>query len=87
MSVLGIDQGAYLLSKSILEGSTFYLDTNVLIAGLIPENRHHGAFRELSGACKALNIDLIVTQETVTELRATIALHARLLKAVGRGAF
>lgn len=79
---LGIDESAKLLSADILNGMSFYLDTNVLIAGLIPEDRHHGSFQELFTACKTLNIKAKVTHITVEELKNVIMLQAELLKKV-----
>ncbi len=79
---LGIDESAKLLSSEVLNGMSFYLDTNVLIAGLIPEDRHHGSFQELFSACKNLNITTRVTRITVEELKSVISLQSDLLRKV-----
>jgi predicted nucleic acid-binding Zn-ribbon protein len=79
---LGIDESAKLLSADVLNGMSFYLDTNVLIAGLIPEDRHHGSFQELFSACKNLNIKAKVTRITIEELKSVISLQSDLLRRV-----
>ena len=79
---LGIDEAAQMLSADILKGASFYLDTNVLIAGLIPEHRHHGSFQELFGACKTLNIKPKVTRITLEELKNVVSSHAELVRDV-----
>jgi len=79
---LGIDEAAQMLSADILYGSSFYLDTNVLIAGLSPEHRHHSGFQELFNACKALNIKLKVAQITLEELNNSFITHLEQLRKV-----
>jgi hypothetical protein len=79
---IGIDEAAQMLSADILNGASFYLDTNVLIAGLIPEHRYHGSFQELFSACKALNIKLKVAHITLEELKYVVSSHSELLKKV-----
>jgi len=82
MTALGLDTGSFLLSSEMLKGSTLYLDTNVMIAGVTPEHRHCGALRELSQVCKELDVTLVAAQITVDELRSTIAQQGLLLRKV-----
>lgn len=79
---LGVDEGGILLSAQALSGATFYLDTNVLLAGLIPENRHYGSFKELINVCKKFNITPSVTHITHKELIHTIVNESELVKEV-----
>jgi len=79
---LGADEGGNLLSAQMLNGATFYLDTNVLLAGLIPEDRHHGSFNQLVNACKKFNIALFVAHITRQELIYKIVDEAKLVREV-----
>jgi predicted nucleic acid-binding protein len=75
LKALGADTGAHLLSRDLFHGATFYLDTNVLIGGLLPESRHHESFTQACLACRGLDVHLKVTQETVTEFRHVLHAH------------
>jgi predicted nucleic acid-binding protein len=79
---LGIDPKARILSSELMAGAIVYLDTNVLIAGLIPEDRHHGGFQEVVNTCRDLGMKMMVAQITVDELRRVVAAHAAVLKQV-----
>lgn len=79
---LGIDESSDILSIDVFKGAALYCDTNVLIAGLTPENRHHSSFNELSAACKVVGMELKVSHATVEELNAVIIAHASLLRKV-----
>ncbi|HIH37110.1 MAG TPA: hypothetical protein HA232_04305 [Methanocellales archaeon] len=79
---LGIDSSFDLLSSDIFRDTVLYCDTNVLIAGLTPENRHHGSFKELAKACNALGMSLKAIHPTIEELRGTIEYHGDLLRKV-----
>lgn len=79
---LGIDDSADLLSSDVFKDASLYCDTNVLIAGLMPENRHHNSFQELAKACKGIRMELKVAHNTVKELRGVINAHASLLRKV-----
>jgi len=80
--VMGMDRKDHLLSADILKGSSFYLDTNVLIAGLIPGDRHHASFQELSKVCKMLNINIRAAQITISEFENTVRSHSIILSRV-----
>lgn len=72
---LGIDRSAQLLSADALRHSTIFLDTNVLIAALVPESRHHGSFQELVKTCGSLDISLKLFSITGTEFTDTVNYH------------
>ncbi len=79
---LGIEEAADLLSVDIFKGASLYCDTNVLIAGLTPENRYQQSLRELAKACERIGMTLKATHVTVAELRSVILVHGTLLKKV-----
>jgi hypothetical protein len=79
---LGVSDGADLLSTEIFSGSSFYFDTNVLIAGLAPGTRHHESFRELSRGCASIGVNLRAARITLSELKNVITAYATLLKQV-----
>ncbi|MBN1687982.1 MAG: hypothetical protein JW893_02685 [Candidatus Omnitrophica bacterium] len=79
---LGIDTATDILSSELFREATLYCDTNVLIAGLTPGNRHHNSFLELTKACQALGVNLKVSYATAEELKSVILGHAALLKKV-----
>lgn len=79
---LGIDPKARVLSSDLLAGAVVFLDTNVLIAGLTPENRQHGGFQEVIKMCKNLGVIIKVAQITVDELRRVVAAHTAVLRQV-----
>lgn len=79
---LGIDPKARVLSSELLSGAVVFFDTNVLIPGLIPEDRHHAGFQEVVKTCHNLGIKIKVAQITVDELRRVIAAHSAELKRV-----
>lgn len=79
---LGIDAASDLLSSDMFRDASLYCDTNVLIAGLVPESRHHNSFRELAKACTSIEMNLKVTHTTLDELKGVISTHASLLKKV-----
>lgn len=79
---LGLDPSGHILSKEVFGGAVFYLDTNVLINALEPTARHHGTFRALSKACKALQIQLQACQISLDELRRVVDYHCKLIEKV-----
>jgi len=80
--VLGLDESSFILSREMLGGATFYLDTNVLVAGLVPQDRNHGGFRELVNACRAIGIKLVISRATQVEFEHVMQHNARELRAV-----
>jgi hypothetical protein len=79
---LGIDGTSDLLSSEIFKDTVVYCDTNVLIAGLSPENRHYNSFRELAKSCSTIGMSLKATRLTLDELRGVINTQDSLLRKV-----
>ena len=79
---LGIDGTSDLLSSEIFKDTVLYCDTNVLIAGLSPENRHYNSFRELAKSCSTIGMRLKATRLTLDELRGVINTQDSLLRKV-----
>jgi hypothetical protein len=79
---LGLDPTGHLLSKEVFGNSTFYLDTNVVIAALEPKARHHRSFKVLSQTCRHLQIDLNVCQISLDELRRVVENYREILPKV-----
>jgi predicted nucleic acid-binding protein len=82
IKALGLDSSFDLLSADAFRDTSLYCDTNVLIAGLTPDSRHHNSFLELSESCRNLGMTLKVTEETINELRGVIAAYVALLRKV-----
>ena len=78
--MIGIDPGGYYLTKDVLEGGHFYLDTNVAINALEPKAKHHHSFNVFSDACKALGIELKILQISLNELTDYIESQKRLFE-------
>ena len=79
---LGIDSSSDILSSAIFKDAALYCDTNVLIAALTPESRHHNSFRELSNCCKTIGMHLKATCATSAELRGVINFHSSTIRKV-----
>ncbi|HMN15321.1 MAG TPA: hypothetical protein PKD55_23640, partial [Bellilinea sp.] len=67
---LGLDPAGHLLSADLFSNGVFYLDTNVLIAALEPEEWAHGSTKALFHACQRLSISLRVCEISINELDA-----------------
>lgn len=71
--LLAID-GAYdPLSIDAFKGSVFYLDTNVVIAALLPGAKRFRVFREVLDICRRLGATLLVGFPTYQEVRNVVA--------------
>jgi hypothetical protein len=71
--LLGVDRAKFNpITEEAFRGSVFYLDTNVLIAGLLPGDRG-AAFAEILGIAKRVGAELRVTRATIDEARHTAA--------------
>jgi predicted nucleic acid-binding protein len=55
------------LAEEAFRGSRFYLDTNVLLYGLLPDKEDNAIFGELLILAERLNITLVVTEATIKE--------------------
>lgn len=79
---LGIESSSDLLSSEIFKDASLYCDTNVLIAGLTPENRHHNSFQEMAKSCNTIGMSLKATHSTLDELRGVIDAQGSMLRKV-----
>lgn len=70
---LGFDPSGSLLSEEIFSNASFYLDTNILISALEPNDEYHISFLTLNEACKKIKIKLKVCQITLDELNNWIS--------------
>lgn len=82
--LLGVDRGIFNpITDEAFKGAVFYLDTNVLFAGLLPGDRGD-AFGEILAIARRVGADLRVTRATIDETRHTAAEKlATLQKIVG----
>jgi len=84
VKALGVDPSGYLLSRELFGNAVFYLDTNVIIDALEPRAQFHRSFQALSGACKALGIELAVCQISLEELERVVDHYRDLIGKVAR---
>ncbi len=71
--LLGLDHQSFdPISEQAFEGAIFYLDTNVLLPGLLPGNEVK-AFVEVINVAKRIGITLRVTRATINEARRVAA--------------
>jgi len=66
---IGLGAGADVLSAELFKGATFYLDTNVLIAGLDEGSPRFLQVRQVVSGIKRIGCKAVVIQPTVFELR------------------
>jgi hypothetical protein len=71
-----------MLSREVLQGCQFFLDTNVLVVGLIPSHWHHRSLRAVVDSCRRLGIDFLLAGITAQELRGLVGSHATDLRRV-----
>lgn len=79
---LGLENSKDILSEHIFRDSSFYLDTNIIIAALEPLDRNYKGFLTFNKACKKIGIDLNVCEITINELENLIASQYDLMKNV-----
>jgi hypothetical protein len=66
--LVGLQDGGFSpLAEQAFNGSSFYLDTNVLLYGLLPDKEDRAVFTELLVLAERLNIKLVVTRATIKE--------------------
>lgn len=82
LRAIGLDGGGLLLSKELFGDAMFYLDTNVVISALAPEEVHHAGFVALSEACKRLGVKIKVCKITFDELDRTVNAHISMIRNV-----
>lgn len=74
LELLGLEGSQFVpLSKEAFSGTVLYLDTNILVLGLIPVDEDASSFGELGKLAKRLNIELRVTRATLDEARRLAA--------------
>jgi hypothetical protein len=80
--LVGLDQQGFdPVADQAFAGSIFYLDTNVLVLGLLP-GASASAFEELLKVAKRIGVDLRVTRATINEARRVAADRQRELMRV-----
>ena len=79
---LGLDPNGTLLSREMLEGAEFYMDTNVLVTALAPHENNHTNFLALSRACLKLGVTLKFCQISLDELRNVVANQAQMIRRI-----
>jgi hypothetical protein len=78
--LLGLDHQTFdPIAEQAFVGAAFYLDTNVLLLGLLPGDRGH-AFAEMIGVAKRIGIALRVTRASINEARRVAADRLKELK-------
>jgi len=75
-----VSDGSSILAKEVFGGAIFYLDTNMLVSALAPEQSHHAGFLALYKACKGLGARIRVCAITLGELDRTVAHYHDTLK-------
>ena len=66
--LVGLQNGGFSpLAEQAFDGSSFYLDTNVLLYGLLPDKDDRAVFAELVTLAERLRIHLVVTHATIRE--------------------
>jgi hypothetical protein len=74
VQLLGIPEGDFdLLTEQAFVGTVFYLDTNVILGGLLGPDKFSDLFHELITVTKRLGIELRITRATVNEIRRVAA--------------
>lgn len=82
LRIIGVDKEFSLLSKEIFENVVFYLDTNVVISALAPEEAYHAGFVAFSAACEKLGAKIRVCKITLDELDRVIMSNRDMLQSV-----
>src|SRR5205814_4327988 len=69
VQLLGLDQNGFdPISEEAFHGAVFYLDTNVLLQGLLPSDGGR-AFAEMTNVAKRVGITLRITRASINEAR------------------
>jgi hypothetical protein len=80
LGLLGADFNP--LADEAFAGSVFYLDTNVLVVGLLAADHGNQLFQELVRTSKRLGISLRVTRATINETRGVAADRVNQIKTI-----
>ncbi len=81
--VIGLHSAEKLLSREIFSGSTFYLDTNVIINLLEPKSRHYRSMQALIEMCKSIDIDMCFCKISLDELNRVVNNREEMIKSIG----
>ncbi len=73
MKLLGLHKPMECLSGDLFRGGRLYLDSNVIIEGLVEGSKYHRAFLELIKICRVLEVTVGVTDETLHEIGRVVA--------------
>ena len=72
--LLGLEhRGFNPLAEHAFAGTTFFLDTNVILIGLVPSDVDEELFQEVLDIARRAGIRLVVTRETIEEIREYIS--------------
>ncbi len=80
LKVIGLDRESILFSRELFNNAIFYLDTNIVISALSPEETYHESFIKLSNICQELGITTSVTTLTIDELNRLVESQRMILK-------
>lgn len=72
LRAIGLHEGGVILGGELFKNAEFYLDTNVVISALMPEEEYHTGFIALCKACNKLGVKIKVCQITLEELERTV---------------
>ena len=72
LRAIGLHEGGAILGGELFKNAEFYLDTNVVISGIAPEDEHHAGITAVWKACKRLGMQVKVCQITLKELERTV---------------
>ena len=72
LQAIGLHEGGAILGGELFRNAEFYLDTNVVISALAPEDENHAGFIAVLKACKKLVIRVKVCRITLQELERTV---------------
>lgn len=74
--------GACCRRSTHLSGSVLYLDTNVLLSGLIPTDEKRALFDEIIRIAQRINVEIKITRATIEETRGVAAARMSLLQKI-----
>jgi hypothetical protein len=79
LRAIGLHEGGSILGGELFKNAEFYIDTNVVISALMPEEEYHTGFIALCKACNKLGKKIRVCQITLEELDRTVDAHIDML--------
>ncbi|MFC2014141.1 hypothetical protein ACFLU8_04650, partial [Chloroflexota bacterium] len=82
LRAIGLHEGGAILGGELFTNAEFYIDTNVVISALMPEEEHHTGFIALCKACNKLEKKIRVCQITLEELDRVVETRIDMLEKV-----